>query len=239
MLVNYIFDVDGVLTDVSQVIDPSFLNFFTCWMQDKNVHLISGSNYEKIVGQIGAEICESVTSCNACTGNEVYKQGMRVQHRTWEYPPGLLLYLEGMLDGSVFGIRTGRHINHRAGAINFTIIGRDATNEQRKAYERFDDAARERERLAEAINKKFPTVEATIGGTISIDILEKGVTKAQILEHVEEPIEFFADRLEPGGIDYPLAQALKHPDSKVHKVNGWKDTLRVLHGTSEHSDSSS
>ena len=110
---------------------------------------------------------------------------------------------------------------------NFSIVGRNADTEQRKAYYEYDCKYEEREMIAETFNHFFPDLQADVGGETGIDIFPKGKNKAQILNHfIKDDISFFGDRCEEGGNDYPIACEL-YP-YQVHKVNGWRDTWRLL-----------
>ena len=57
---NFAFDVDGTLTPSRQRIAPSFEEWFLSFCQTNNVYLVSGSDYEKTLEQLGEEICNTV-----------------------------------------------------------------------------------------------------------------------------------------------------------------------------------
>ena len=65
--------------------------------------------------------------------------------------------------------------------------------------------------------KKFPHIEASVGGQISIDIYENGKNKAQILDEIDGEIYFFGDKMDEGGNDYPIAERLQK-DGRIHKL---------------------
>ena len=49
---KYIFDIDGTLTPSRLPIDPKFSIFFTQWIKNKDVYLVTGSDKEKTIEQI-------------------------------------------------------------------------------------------------------------------------------------------------------------------------------------------
>ena len=56
-----------------------------------------------------------------------------------------------------------------------------------------------------------------------------GADKSQILKDVDRPIMFFGDKTEPGGNDYPLAEALNYiKECKTVQVNNWEETKNEL-----------
>ena len=54
---KYIFDVDGTLTPSRQVIDPSFEAFMIKFCCKHDVYLVTGSDRQKTVDQLGLDIC--------------------------------------------------------------------------------------------------------------------------------------------------------------------------------------
>ena len=89
---------------------------------------------------------------------------------------------------------------------NFSVVGRNATQEQRKQYYYYDCKTKEREQIA--LLKLSPKLQADVGGETGIDIFEKGCNKAQILNEFSntERIKFYGDRTDPAGNDYVLAK---------------------------------
>ena len=98
--------------------------------------------------------------------------------------------------------------------INFSIVGRDCTQEQRDEFFKYDNEVKERQRIADSIKKAAKGIDAAVGGQISIDIYEEGKDKSQVIDVIEEREEkvdnwyFLGDRTEVGGNDYPLAYKL-------------------------------
>ena len=227
-LVNYVFDIDGTLTPARLPIDPAFEVYFLEWIKGKKVFLISGSDYEKSLEQVGETIIHSVGASYNTAGNICYKQGKEIYRNEWSAPPELITLLEKYMAQSPFPVRAGRHFEHRIGMLNFSIVGRDCTRTQRKAYNDYDNEANERERFCREIMEKFPQIEATVGGQISIDIYALGRNKAQIIEHLHGPIHFFGDKTKKGENDYAIASKLLHPPNLVSTVQDWQQTWELL-----------
>ena len=55
----YIFDVDGTLTPSRQPITDDFYNFFKSWLKNKDVFLVTGSDYEKLQEQLPKDILDN------------------------------------------------------------------------------------------------------------------------------------------------------------------------------------
>ena len=226
---KFIFDVDGTLTPSRQIIDPKFKSFFTSFIKDNKVWLVTGSDYEKTLEQLGPQICESVVAVYNCSGNDTWFKGKRVNSKPFDAPKELYKFMHSWLNTSSFPLRTGNHIEERMGTINFSIVGRNATIGERKLYVKHDIENRERESIAFQINLDFPDITATVGGETGIDIYRKGCDKSQILEDFDAPyknIYFFGDRMDVGGNDYPLAARLDN--KKCFNVKSWQETFERL-----------
>ena len=225
---RFIFYLDGTLSDSRQLMDPEFKAWFLEFMSREKVWLVTGSDYEKTLEQLGPEICEHVVTCYNCQGNDVWSRGKRVNSKSFIEPTGLTELLDGWLQGSKFALRTGNHIEKRRGMWNFSIVGRNATMEERKEYVVWDKSNRERESIAYEINSMFKNITATVGGETGLDIGRTGGDKRQILEdfNADDDIRFFGDKMEQGGNDYPLAKANKH--GKNYAVRNWQDTWNKL-----------
>jgi phosphomannomutase len=232
----YIFDVDGTLTPSRQAITDEMREFFTQFTQNNEVCLVSGSDYVKTIEQLGQDIVEDcVNRSYNCSGNSVWERGMEMYSSSWRLPDECSVWLERALITSEYPDRTGKHIEHRPGAVNFSIVGRNADLEQRARYVEYDKVTNEREKLAEDFNIQFEVdlnTVATIGGETGIDITEKGKDKQQVLDDFSDrTVYFFGDRCEAGGNDYPLAHAIterRRDGDKVFNVSGWQDTLDIL-----------
>ena len=128
--------------------------------------------------------------------------------------------------------------------VNFSIVGRDCSLEERKEFFEWDNKVDERKKIANIIKQKAKGIDAVIGGQISIDIYPKGKDKSQILEHIDSDFSipfgeqqqyiFIGDRTMKGGNDYPLAKLMneKH-DCSYYQTEGTKQTKQILEKLSD------
>lgn len=232
---SFVFDVDGTLTPSRGVMDKEFKEFFLDFQSKENVYLVTGSDRDKTLEQVGEDIYNECRMVFNCSGNSMWVKDRNVYNNEWELAEAPWKYLESMLIRSSFIPKTGWHFDVRLGLVNFSILGRKATPEQRKAYIDYDTLNNEREYIANELNEYFGekyNVHATVGGETGIDISGIGMDKSQILKHFEEsPIEFFGDRMEVGGNDHSLASAIinRHLDGDwCYHVSGWEETWDIL-----------
>jgi phosphomannomutase len=230
----YLFDIDGTLTPSRLRIDPEFEQFFLQWMKDKDVIFVTGSDKDKTVEQVGEKIWTNASRVYQSCGNAVYQGGQLIHKNHFDLSKKLKYLLEDFLERSEWPDRYGNHIEERIGLINFSSIGRNCPQDARDQYAAWDDKNNERQRFCEVIQEKFPDLEATVGGQISIDIYPKGQNKGQVLNDLIGPIAFFGDKCEPGGNDYPIAATLErwfeenNRQCVVHRVKDYKDTWNIL-----------
>lgn len=227
---NYIFDVDGTLTPSRLPIDKGFESFFLEWMKDKNVYLVTGSDKDKTIEQVGEKIWNNCTRVYQSCGNAVYESGKLIRQIEFKLEPQLERLLDEFLLWSAWEDRYKTNIEERIGLINFSVVGRECPQEVREKYHKWDALTQERETFCQIIEKKFPEIEATVGGQISIDIYPKGKNKSQVLEEIKTPITFFGDKCEPGGNDYPIVEKMFYliDDHDICCVKGWEETYEIL-----------
>ena len=227
---KYIFDVDGTLTPSRQKIDPDFLIFFNSFALANEVYLVTGSDRDKTIEQITHLLYCNCKRVYNCAGNDVYEGDLSVYTNPWELPKDAAEHLLEELETSKFPVRTGTHIEVRPGCVNFSIVGRGANMTERLVYSDWDDIKKEREGIATRFNDKFPELHAFVGGVTGVDISNKGSDKSQIIRDFKDgDVVFFGDRMEEGGNDRPLADAIT--DNKlglVVEVLDWKDTWNKL-----------
>jgi phosphomannomutase len=228
---KFIFDVDGTLTPSRRNMNAEFQRLFLEFVYDNPVYLVTGSDYPKTVEQLGVSICENVERVYNCGGNDVWEGGVNIRTNEWTLPEDAQEWLNGQLTASAFSIRTGLHFEHRPGMCNFSVVGRNATLEERAKYVKWDTEYNERVVIAHNFNLLFPDIEARPGGETGIDVAPKGYDKSQILVDFDTSdfIVFFGDRMDDGGNDAPLANALfKSYQGTNHWIKSWEDTRRIL-----------
>jgi phosphomannomutase len=234
MITLYAFDVDGTLSPSRLKMDLEFQSFFIKFCQYNSVYLVTGSDKDKTIEQVGEEVWNAAAGCLQSCGNHIFVKGEEVYRNNWEPNKDLIELLESFLKISKWRTQTSNHIERRIGLVNFSVVGRDCTQEQRDEYGKWDDGYGERLEFAKIINKSFPELEASVGGQISIDIHPRGANKSQAKEWIlkrfdgNPVIKFYGDKTLPGGNDYDLAKVLEGGFHKINQVKDWKETYELL-----------
>ena len=228
----FLFDVDGTLTPSRKKIDKEFSKFFSNFCKTHEVYLVTGSDRDKTVEQLGKTLYNKVKRVYNCSGNSVWEKNKNVHTSEWNCPCILSSYLELELNASQFKIRTGKHIEERPGCINFSILGRGEDNmKYRSEYVVWDRKMEERDKLAQNLRRLFPDLCISIGGETGLDISPKGHDKSQILQDFEthDTITFFGDKTFVGGNDYSIAHAIINQKlGTVHQVSDYNETWEIL-----------
>ena len=239
----FIFDVDGTLTPSRQPMTEEFQKFFKQWIKKNKFYLVTGSDLPKLQEQMeGLEI--HADGIFTCCGNEYWQSDPAVHPKhcdliysnKFKPPRDLIKYLERKVLKSEYPYRCGNHIEDRGAMVNFSVVGRNCTQEQREEYFEWDKRMGERNIMCMEIKGTYPGIDAVVGGQISIDIYPKGNDKSQILDIIKqeklvEPDEyiFIGDGIENGGNDYPLAHLMDNmTDCDWYHTKGWEHTMKIL-----------
>ncbi len=230
---KFIFDVDGTLTPSRGKIDLEFLQFMLFFSGKNDVYFVTGSDRGKTLEQVGLDLYNSCKRVYNCSGSDAYEADKNVYRDEWELPWEVERFLFDELDYSSFPLRNGNHIERRPGGVNFSILGRDKDPFLgRSEYIQWSKETNEREDIADRLRTNFPGLSVALGGQTGIDIGPWGSDKSQILRDFskDDEIHFFGDRMEKGGNDHSLGEAVKDMGGYPHHVKDWEDTRTQLLG---------
>ena len=232
----FIFDVDGTLTPSRLPMTKEFQKFFKQWIKKNKFYLVTGSDLPKLQEQMCFYDIEA-EGIFTCCGNQFLKPDPSIVNTSaeliydnkFEMTNKLKSSLEVMLMSSQYPHRYGNHIEDRGSMVNFSVVGRNCTQEQREKYYEWDKEKGERRKMSIFLKNKFKDLDAVIGGQISIDIYPKGNDKSQVLNVIEQerlvpPSEyiFIGDGIENGGNDYPLAELMDNSQiCDWYHTKGW------------------
>ena len=199
----FVFDVDGTLTEPRQPINRDFRTFFCEFSEHNTVYLASGSDLPKVREQLDNEILQLCSGVFTCSGAEFWQADQMVYRKKHDFPDELIELCQNSSMVAAMESACGRHIEYRPGMINISVVGRNASVEQRQAYSEWDSHINERRCFAEQINSSHYRYEASVGGQISIDNctrrLNKSVVLTELLQrHQESRVVFFWRSDEPG-----------------------------------------
>jgi len=226
--------VDGTLTPSRKKIEHEFWAPFLIFCRHNDVYLVTGSDRQKTLEQLGLDICYTAKRVYNCSGSDVYERNVNVYRNDWELPKEVEESLLDELNDSKFPLRNGNHIERRPGGVNFSILGRDEDPMLgRKEYMEWNEKTNERVEIASRLRNKFPDLSVALGGQTGIDIGPLGSDKSQILRDFDkgDELHFFGDRVEKGGNDHTLAMAIvENMMGVAYNVKDYTETRTLLEG---------
>ena len=226
----FIFDVDGTLTPSRLKMTKEFAKFFDKWSNENKYYLVTGSDLDKTKEQLPIAYIDRAEAIFTCCGNQMWRDNELIYDNKFELSTKLKNSLEVVLMSSPYPHRYGNHIEDRGSMVNFSIVGRNCTQEQREDFFKWDNEKGERKKISTFLKHKFKDLDAVLGGQISIDIYPKGMDKSQIIKHIDfNECIFIGDRTEKGGNDYPLAKLMEETNNcKYFQTEGPEQTMEIL-----------
>ncbi|KAJ8122052.1 hypothetical protein ONZ43_g1659 [Nemania bipapillata] len=217
-----LFDVDGTLSPARKSASPEMLAALAALRQKVAIGYVGGSDFSKQQEQLGSAD-RAVTSMFDFSFSEnglrAWKLGAELQSTQFIESVGedqykvLVKFILRYISELDIPVMRGTFVEFRRGMINVSPIGRNASADERSAFEHY-----------------------SIGGQISFDIFPTGWDKTYCLRHLEDEakkpggiqfttIHFFGDKTFEGGNDYEI-----YTDPRVtgHSVKNPDDTLRIL-----------
>lgn len=227
---RYIFDVDGTLTPSRGKMNPEFAKWFASFAADRDVYLVTGSDRGKTLEQISESVYNQCVTVYQCNGNDVWSGSDNIKTNKMYLDERLKKDLQKYLDESLFPFALGDHFDYRPGLVNFSIMGRPSTPQERHAYVMWDDAHKERFRICEEMSKKYSKYNIQVAGETGIDITLAGMGKEQIIHDFSphDSLVFYGDKIVPGGNDYDLAVEIIQSGGNVWPVRSWEETWELL-----------
>ncbi|KDQ61596.1 hypothetical protein JAAARDRAFT_54948 [Jaapia argillacea MUCL 33604] len=235
-----LFDVDGTLTLARQGVTPDMTQLLRDLRKKVAIGFVGGSDLVKISEQLsvaGNNAIDDFDFAFAENGLTAYRMSKPLPSQSFikyvgeERYKKLVNFILHYLADMDIPIKRGTFIEFRNGMINVSPIGRNATIEERLAFEAYDKQHGLRAAFVNVLREKFADYGLTfaIGGQISFDVFPTGWDKTYCLRHVEgdgfEEIHFFGDKTYKGGNDYEI---FTDPRVIGHSVTSPSDTARQL-----------
>jgi phosphomannomutase len=228
-----LFDVDGTLSKPRGKATEEMLAFMQQLRKVVTVGIVGGSDLKKIAEQIGADVTTDYDYVFSENGLLAHKAGEEIGRADIKSFLGednlkkLINFVLHYIADLDIPVKRGTFIEFRAGMLNVSPIGRNCSQEERDAFEKFDEGAGVRKKMVAVLKEKFADLGLTysIGGQISFDVFPKGWDKTYCLQFVEkdgfDDIHFFGDKTYEGGNDFEI---FSDPRTKGHTVTSPDDT---------------
>lgn len=234
------FDVDGTLTPARQEASPEMIKLLKELRNECVIAYVGGSDLVKIEEQLavtGGRVVDDFDFGFSENGLVAYKLGEKLASQSFinfvgeeEYKKFVKFVLHYIADLDT-PVKRGTFIEFRNGMVNISPVGRNASNQERNEFEKWDKESGCRAKFVEVMKKEFAHLGFTfsIGGQISFDVFPAGWDKTYSLRHIESEgftqIHFFGDKTYKGGNDYEI-----FTDERTigHTVTCPEDTAKLL-----------
>lgn len=242
-----LFDVDGTIAESGCMIDPHIEhNLNEIDKKLFEIGVVGGGTFEKIKSQIGTVpfttlFCECGSSCYVL--NPITKEYKMVycnnlfQHPVFSFCQQII---KESLQFIVTNIPTisGHFIDVRNGLVYISLVGLQATTNEKQQFIQLDYKKKFRENLFRMLqefiekNNIKNKIRVTYGGSTGIAVYPVEWDKVQVLDHIPyknyEKIFYFADKYEQEGNDFRL---INHPlihGVRVSSIKQTRDFLQVF-----------
>jgi phosphomannomutase len=243
-----LFDMDGTLTDARQPITDDVLDALKSISPTIKKYLVTGSDFLKIEEQIPKDILLNLFErVYACNGTKVFNCNLDMDDENLPIEPELIHkvtlldhYSEADINHIIdillktasnthTKIKTGTFVEWRGSQINFSVVGRNCTTDQREDYVKWDKKSGERKKIIDQLREEFKGwgLSFRLGGQISIDITRDGWDKSYAFENmIETPDQciFFGDKICLDGNDLDIAMKCAY----YHNVDSPADLILKL-----------
>lgn len=221
----FLLDIDGVINESQQPISEEMRVMLLRLARRHPTYFVTGNSYTKAVDILGSPIRDFMgVFCNSA--DELRTMRGKLMWADTETPP--LPQTIEMTLRTIHKVELPNCVEWRSPRIlNFSQVGRFASAEQRAAHD-----ASWRQDTCEYIKFRYPTVDAVVGGAVSIDIYSKGADKARAAKYMAglgRKFIFIGDKTAPGGNDYPIKKYCDdNPQNICLTTDCPKTTLEIL-----------
>jgi phosphomannomutase len=246
-----LFDMDGTLTESRQKFDSFLLDSLLHLSEVADIGIVTGSDYDYLTEQMSSVI-QHPRICNSlhllpCNGTKYYKyvsdsfclsadSDMRrfIGEKYFKCLMQALTEYQWKVSSRGDMPLTGNFISFRGSLVNWCPIGRNANNEDRKAFQDMDIENVFRnvwlDRLRRYMDHLFDGEEiltCKLGGDTSFDIYPAGWDKTFCLSHFDhyKTKWFVGDRCYPNGNDYEIYKEL---EGNSYKTSCPKQTEEII-----------
>nr|AIW04131.1 phosphomannomutase [Saccharina japonica]AUN86412.1 phosphomannomutase [Saccharina japonica] len=232
-----LFDVDGTLTAARKEVLPDMVEFIKTLRERITIGVVGGSDLPKQKEQLGESVMEDYDYSFSQNGLVAYKAGELIGQQTISKHVGeenlkkIINWVLKYMSGIDIPVKRGTFIEFRTGMLNISPVGRNCSQEERDAFEQYDNVHKIRETMVAAMREEFADLNLTfsIGGQISFDLFPTGWDKTFCLQFLGEgtaeydEIHFFGDKTFKGGNDNEIFESER---TIGHTVTSPADTIQ-------------
>ena len=255
-----LFDMDCTLTPARKKIETNMIRVLSRLLNLTKVGIVTGSGFNYIEDQLGS-MWDSINCPNLnnltlypCNGTKHYEwNGMKWVQKSdnnMMYHVGLgafqellrnvvKLQLKAMTNEELLGesLVFGHFTSNSGSLLNWCMIGRDATEKDRKIFEAIDEEKcvrtilkSELDFLLEASGSTRGKFTTALGGKTSVDIYPIGWNKTFTLKNFYkgQDVYFIGDNCVKGGNDHEIYEEVLQNGLGAFQTSGPEETIKLI-----------
>ena len=245
-----LFDVDGTIVESGEKIDSEMVDILNK-LKDKNYELgiVGGGKLDKILQQLDDKIlfthyfseCGCVYHINNNITEKIWLEEKYVKNiRNHVHYNNINILIKASLKylSEVDYTLSGHFIDLRNGIIYISLIGMNATQEERRYYMEKEKIHNYRLELINILKKKanelncINDISIFLGGNVGIALYPNDYDKEQVLQHIDinkyKEIYYFGDKYLEHGNDYKLLNNKNIIGKNIDSIQDTKKILRDL-----------
>ena len=245
-----LFDVDGTIVESGEKIDSEMVDILNK-LKDKNYELgiVGGGKLDKILQQLDDKIlfthyfseCGCVYHINNNIIKKLWLEEKYVKNiRNHPHYNNINILIKASLKylSEVDYTLSGHFIDLRNGIIYISLIGMNATQEERRYYMEKEKTHNYRLELINILKKKaselncINDISIFLGGNVGIALYPNDYDKKQVLQHIDinkyKEIYYFGDKYLEHGNDYNLLNNKNIIGKNIDSIQDTKKILRDL-----------
>jgi phosphomannomutase len=230
-----LFDVDGTLTESGHTLSEEMKKVLVHIQTQQDVHLgiVGGGVFSKIYEQTKDVYFHHIFSeCGTVyhrDGQKIYEKNIR-HHKTFRKIQELIKCALAFLSTVDYPI-SGHFIDMRHGFVYISLVGMQATQQERQDFIVHDTRHHIRHTLLQKLRHEIPdeSIQVLEGGSVGLSLFPSEWDKVQVMDVLMfmnyDEIHYFGDKHSPDGNDFLL---LHHPHVIGHPVTSVQDTKHQL-----------
>lgn len=229
--VNFIIDIDGVLSHNNALVNCEFKNWLMKWSRNKKIYLTTDYNFGQTLNLLGSYLCLSVTEIHHSAGNGVWSGGFEKTKSRWQVSGKPQAWLEFEFRKSSFQTHATTKLENRTGMLYASTIGSAPTDKEMVAYAEWDNEHGERQAIISNFNKTFPELTSRLSGDYGICVTEPNKDHRQLINKLHKenlPIVYIGYDWNNDEYNNSIISNLDESIDKYYFAGNWKSGWQLL-----------
>ncbi len=156
------------------------------WVKRKVVYLTSDDTIERLVNRVPGHLMRRTAGAFTCGGTEFWMHGERVWVHPHTFAPETLQSVRHIVNTHYPEFSDSLELTNRPGLVNASLIGSQASLQERQAFGLKDGKTGIRKEIARLLTNELPDYKIRIAGEVSLDIFPQAEPYEAVRQFVTE-----------------------------------------------------